>query len=510
MDHSIIIGFVIVVIVCLQLYFFIENIRKMNEFKTIFYSKDNNLIKFTAHTGSENGEIQGVTASSNNRILKDILEAINTYIKSNRTKSIKFELLKDSVDRNCESVEEDINTLNPLPLYLGLVGTMAGIIVGIVYLWATGGLSALLDTSQDATLASDGISALLSGIAIAMISSILGIVFTIINSWRFKGCKSMVEKGRNDFLVWIQSKLLPVIEYSNDTLSGMNKLIARFEYFTYDFNDRFVANMGKLNSTLEEINRSYEIIQSLDVVKMSEANAKVFSKLKKCTDNLDEFVTFFESINTLRNKWEREVQSSKAFNKLGEYFKAEHEQIETRKALMTESIENVDKNLSLALEKLNSTFENRSKEMSNAFNEQLKRLPQLHQEFQVVSTIPALIEKAMESIKKSNDSINRRYEDTFSRLNRNLEFLNDGLDRIANNETSFGGNIKSKSIWEKIIAIGVILLVLLFSFYIVKDMFFEKSANVITIDETNTTETPTNIITIKEDSIFHNYQKHEN
>ena len=173
MDHSIIIGFVIVVIVCLQLYFFIENIRKMNEFKTIFYSKDNNLIKFTAHTGSENGEIQGVTASSNNRILKDILEAINTYIKSNRTKSIKFELLKDSVDRNCESVEEDINTLNPLPLYLGLVGTMAGIIVGIVYLWATGGLSALLDTSQDATLASDGISALLSGIAIAMISSIL-------------------------------------------------------------------------------------------------------------------------------------------------------------------------------------------------------------------------------------------------------------------------------------------------------------------------------------------------
>ena len=84
MDHSIIIGFVIVVIVCLQLYFFIENIRKMNEFKTIFYSKDNDLIKFTAHTGSENGEIQGVTASTNNRILKDILEAINTYIKSKK------------------------------------------------------------------------------------------------------------------------------------------------------------------------------------------------------------------------------------------------------------------------------------------------------------------------------------------------------------------------------------------------------------------------------------------
>ena len=91
-----------------------------------------------------------------------------------------------------------------------------------------------------------------------------------------------------------------------------------------------------------------------------------------------------------------------------------------------------------------------------------------------------------------------------------MEFLNDGLDRIANNGTSFGSNRKSKSIWEKIIAIGVILLVLLFSFYIVKDMFFEENANLTTIDETNTTETPTNIITIKEGSIFHNYQKHEN
>ena len=52
--------------------------------------------------------------------------------------------MKDIIDRNCDSVEEEIQALIPIPIYLGLVGTMLGILVGAGLLVFSGGLHDLL------------------------------------------------------------------------------------------------------------------------------------------------------------------------------------------------------------------------------------------------------------------------------------------------------------------------------------------------------------------------------
>ena len=114
----------------------------------------------------------GFSAQNNNPIYQEIETSINSYLESNKSGISDFSLMKDIVDRNCDAAEEEINTQIPIPLYLGLVGTMVGILVGIGHLWISGGLSDLLNIDSSSS-GMDGIEALLGGVALAMISSIL-------------------------------------------------------------------------------------------------------------------------------------------------------------------------------------------------------------------------------------------------------------------------------------------------------------------------------------------------
>lgn len=132
----------------------------------------------------------GIFVSHNNSTLKTIVGSINDYLKNNKTVS-DFHLMKDIVDRNCDAQEEEISTQIPIPLYMGLVGTMAGILVGILYLWLSGGIGDLLSAGGGS--GADGVEALLGGVALAMISSILGIILT---TWGVKYIQNCKVAGR--------------------------------------------------------------------------------------------------------------------------------------------------------------------------------------------------------------------------------------------------------------------------------------------------------------------------
>ena len=90
---------------------------------------------------------ESILTEHKNVVLDEILRSINNYLANNKGNVSDFHLMKDIVDRNCDSVEEEINTQIPVPLYLGLIGTMTGILVGIGYLWISGDLNALLSSS---------------------------------------------------------------------------------------------------------------------------------------------------------------------------------------------------------------------------------------------------------------------------------------------------------------------------------------------------------------------------
>lgn len=142
----------------------------MNEFSSVFYDPDSWDIMYDANTRFVSG-IEG----NGNEVFESIKLSINEYLGNNSGSVIDFQLLNDAVDRHCDSVENDVNTLTPIPLYCGLAGTMAGVIVGLTSLLFTGSITALLSSgSSDFGTAANGVNDLLSGVAWAMLASICG------------------------------------------------------------------------------------------------------------------------------------------------------------------------------------------------------------------------------------------------------------------------------------------------------------------------------------------------
>lgn len=164
----------------------------MNEYSDIFDKPDSWGIVFNPATKF----VLGISGKGNN-VFTLIKTSINKYLGNNSGSVIDFQLLKDAVDRHCDSVENDVNTLTPIPLYCGLAGTMAGVIVGLSSLLSTGSITALLSSgSSDFGAAATGVNDLLSGVAWAMLASICGIIFTTLSSILFKARKIKGEAGK--------------------------------------------------------------------------------------------------------------------------------------------------------------------------------------------------------------------------------------------------------------------------------------------------------------------------
>ena len=118
---------VVLIVFFFQSYKFFENRTRINLFSNIFAGQDYDLVR------NESELVVGITGSGN-KIFDDIKSSINGYLKGTKGTEVDFQLLKDSVDRHCDMIEDEINSQMPLPLYFGLAGTMGGAIIGLMAL----------------------------------------------------------------------------------------------------------------------------------------------------------------------------------------------------------------------------------------------------------------------------------------------------------------------------------------------------------------------------------------
>lgn len=311
--HYYLIGIIIIGIVIWQFLSFFSTLKKQSLFRNIFpvnqnayqfiqgeiiitaLSSDN---QYKSHvTQDDIPKIElGKKPKHKNSILSVIINSLNKYLINNKSAVSDFHLMKDIVDRNCDAKEEEIHTQIPVPLYLGLVGTMLGILIGVGFLAFGGGLNDLLNSGNGS--GAQGIETLLGGVALAMISSIIGIMLTTFGSHIAKNAKAEVESNKNTFLSWIQAELLPNI--SNNTSSalvGMTKNLS-------NFNKTFSKNTQNLGITFSKVNDSYqkqaELMQAIDKLKIDDiatANIQVYDKLKNSTNEIGVFARYLQKTN---------------------------------------------------------------------------------------------------------------------------------------------------------------------------------------------------------------------
>ena len=238
---------VVIVVVFFQSLKFYQNRVRIDLFSNIFAGQDYELVK------DSNDLVVGIKGSGN-KIFDDIKSSINGYLEGNQGTEVDFQLLKDSVDRHCDMIEDEINSQMPLPLYFGLAGTMGGAIIGLVALvWGDAILQLMAgDPGAAGNSAATNINDLLWGVAIAMLASALGIILTSYNTIYFKDKKLQEETDKNKFLAWMQSRVLAAVP---STVSQQMKALVN-QLAT--FNRNFKSNTDAINTTLSKAKEVYK------------------------------------------------------------------------------------------------------------------------------------------------------------------------------------------------------------------------------------------------------------
>ena len=478
---SIIVPIVVFAIICVQILFFVLNLYRMYEFKDVFKFESS----WRIDKNEETGFVCGIEGSAN-RIFSSIKLSINKYLSNNSGSVIDFHLLKDAADRHCDSVENDISTQTPIPLYCGLAGTMAGVILGLIPLISSGALIYLLggelslniSKEEMDNLAASGINELLAGVAWAMAASICGIMLTTINSLLFKSCKLKEENGKSTFLAWMQSRLLP--ELPSDTSDALNRLVKNLNIF----NRTFAENTSDLKGTLIKVNDAYKIqskiiqtVHDMDVMKMAKANVRVLEELQQCTDKLELFNSYLDNIhgytdaiNTFTALFQQESNRLHVLEEIQQFFmrhKAEiakdtadadvalKEALSVMRDSTVANVEELNKHFVTqsetfkrilqeekeAFEELNNdikgrfheyisenitSFKDFNKQMKAQFNSQMQQNSMLMKNLEPIANIPVQLDNLFNKMEQSNSSLAKEISQGMDKVAHSMERADDG------------------------------------------------------------------------------------
>lgn len=248
---------------------------------------------------------------------RGLIDDINAYLVANRGVSPNFSIVKDIVERRGAVLDESLRSLQPMPLYYGLCGTIAGIILGLIPL--------ALDTwgKAEENLTS-GVSPLLIGVAVAMLGSLVGIFLTTRNSNDYKEAVNLYEEGKHEFYSWFQVNMLP---HLGDGMAGpITQLASTLTQFNQEFKDSagvMLQTAGAIGNTFAEQRELLALMRELNSGGLAATNAQMaqsmvghidvvrsftnsivgldayVTKLREITDKLQSSTEFIPAISTL-------------------------------------------------------------------------------------------------------------------------------------------------------------------------------------------------------------------
>jgi hypothetical protein len=226
----------------------------------------------------------------------EMVNAINGYLDRNKGSAPDFNLVKDIVERNSQVLEEEISQTTSVPLYLGLMGTMVGIVAG---LWNMSDISAAINTTAAGDRMGDSINVLLGGVKIAMVASFMGILLTVLSSsYLFNRARKKVEGDKNRFYTFIQTELLPVI--TKDVTVAMQSLQNNMVLFSERFENSLRGLEGLLNKNHDALiaqERILTALENIDVNSFVKGNVKMMQELRQSMEQLQRFNQYLDKLN---------------------------------------------------------------------------------------------------------------------------------------------------------------------------------------------------------------------
>ena len=225
----------------------------------------------------------------------EIVSKLNLYLLRNKQSQLDFSIVKEIVERECDSKEEQAYNGLQMPLYWGLLGTILGITIGLAAL--------LLPASgdQDSALGLIGgekVNKLLMAVSIAMAGSFTGLLFTIRATLRNKKAVAKLHQNKHDFYHFLQTELLPTLP------KNMGGVVERFQQVVNGFNSSFSKNLqafdqniGAVHANLSEQKAFLNQIANLELNDIVQGNIQVLQELQKSAKHFKQFIAYQEGLN---------------------------------------------------------------------------------------------------------------------------------------------------------------------------------------------------------------------
>lgn len=401
-----IVSAIVIIVLIWQYKTYRENERRIDDIKSLFPSSNNTIIDV-----DEDQSFTKLVNDSATGQFKDTLDDINSYLVYNKNKTYDYHILKEIVNRNSQSLEDEVDTMLTVPLYWGLIATIFGIAFGIV-IFAWKDLANLLSGSN---MNPEGIKILLTDVGIAMIASLAGVFFTKQSTAHYNEARTEMAKNKNHFLTWIQTDLMSKL--SDDITGALIKMTQDLN----EFNRTFADNTRELKETLSTVKDNYdgqvkllEAIDKIKINKIAKANIEVYDKLQGCTEELENLFEIFANseeyvtkVVELNNKIGSVEERTLLFEELGNYFKSEIEFVRDRQGMMRQQMSSIDSVLQDALSNLGDSLSNSIGDLTGKFQEQNQRIQLLIEEQQ--NSLAKSLEEQQNAVNEKIDLIDNPF-----------------------------------------------------------------------------------------------------
>ena len=320
----------------------------------------------------------------------DIISLTNIYLVRNKNHAADFPTLKDIADREVDSFREQIESTLQMPLYLGLLGTILGIIFGL------GELLREFQINPEAEV--ESINSLLLGVVIAMTASFVGLLLTVMASNRhYKRAIKKVNRDKTLYFDFIRTELLYIL--SKDMNTSLTDLQSNINQFNKGFSQSMQDFTRAIGSVKENIVLQKDFIEKLEDIgydELAKANVKTFQELQKSGGLFKDFIAYQGNMNQLVQHFSSAIKMLDSmfsrfknfeektdiavekistaytdYSKILNFFQENLMQISVREEIYIKHIEELDTKLQVHIAELDNTFQKTTEDLNqrarNAF-----------------------------------------------------------------------------------------------------------------------------------------------
>lgn len=242
--------------------------------------------------------------------LKNLIGDINAYIGKSKG-TVAFSIIQNKTERRISMLYEMATSKLSFPTHIGLMGTFAGVFLGLVMF--------LVGTLFSGEITDSTIQSLITGILVSMITSFFGILLLILSHKNASAVSNQVDVDKNEFYEWIQNELMPSVDVTMvEAIGKLHETIDKFEpsfsgvitefkdafkdvtgAFGTDFREsvkvvssavkRMGENMDKVNRNIKLQDDLLDTIRSRELIKGMDAFVEASHKFSEITGSLDQF-----------------------------------------------------------------------------------------------------------------------------------------------------------------------------------------------------------------------------